>query len=106
MITYPIDYTQSLCPWGVVYHTVTKFFCLNSLFFAPKPTLQRESYNQFINNRTIETIHQPLVDPPKVAVRIIKYCVNRKEKHYLYREALKYEFINISQEIGLQKTFE
>lgn len=103
---YLIDYTQSVFPWGGVYHTDTKFFCLNSfwVFFPPKNLLSSaESYHQFINNVTIETIHQPLVDPLKMAIIIIKCCVDRKGKHYPLREALKYDFINSSQEIGLQK---
>lgn len=40
-------------------------------------------YYQFINNITIETMHQPPVGPLKVAIIIIKCCVNRKGKHYL-----------------------
>lgn len=67
------DSIPSPFPWGVVYHTVTKFSCLNSSSPTPtppakNPALKCSSYTQFINNVTIETVHQPQVDPLKVTV--------------------------------------
>lgn len=44
---YLIDYTQSLFPWGVIYHTVTKFLS-KFLFFSQKTCSQ-------VLNRTINS---------------------------------------------------
>lgn len=59
-----------LFPWGVVYHTVTKFFCLNSGF---QKTSQNFYHAQFINHTTIHTTHESLIDSLKVAIELIKY---------------------------------
>lgn len=91
MIIYLIDYTHSLFPWGVIYHTVTKFFWLNSFFFFfPKNLLSSvESYHQFINNVTIETIHQPLVDPLESSHYNNQTLCGQERKALPLREALK-----------------